>query len=87
MNEDGIKVWDAEIEELELFSDDQISETIRMAVMTRDEMREDLDLPPLGGEVGNEIPGKKVAAPAMGQPMPEQSTEEDEQTPEEDGVL
>ena len=87
MNEDGIKVWDAEIEELELFSDDQISETIRMAVMTRDEMREDLDLPPLGGEVGNEIPGKKVAAPAMGQPMPEESEEEDEQTPEDDGVL
>lgn len=92
MNADGLTdVWEARIEQLDIFSEEGVSDDMKLQVMTRDEIREELDLPALGGEKGMAIPGEKKAAPAPARAMPMQDDSEDsnddEETPEDDGVL
>jgi len=90
MNADGlVDVWEARIEQLELFREEGVSDDLKLQVMTRDEIREELDLPELGGEKGEAIPGEKKAAPDP-KPMPAKkgaADTKDEETPEDDGVL
>ena len=82
MNELGIEVWECEIEELEPFEDDQQSDVIKMAVMTTDELRDEMDLPPLEDERGIAIPGTK--APTTPATPPAQPPVEPTPTPEEE---
>lgn len=91
MNADGLTdVWVARIEQLDIFSEEGVSDDMKLQVMTRDEIREELDLPELGGEKGMAIPGEKKAAPAPAAPRQADDRPddmEDEETPEDDGVL
>ena len=90
MNADGlVDVWEARIEQLELFREEGVSDDLKLQVMTRDEIREEMDLPELGGEKGEAIPGEKKAAPEP-KPMPAKkglADTTDEETPEDNGVL
>jgi hypothetical protein len=86
MNAEGLTdVWEAEIDDLELFEDDIFTDDVKLQVMTRDELRDEMDLPELGGEVGQTIPGEKKAPSAPVAPLAQ--PEEEPETPEEDGVL
>jgi hypothetical protein len=58
MNAEGLTdVWEAEIDDLELFEDDNMSDAIRLRSTTINELREEMDLPELEDERGNIIPG------------------------------
>lgn len=90
MNADGLTdVWEAEIEDLELFKEEGVTDDMKLQVMTRDEIRTlELDLPELGGEVGEAIPGEKKAPPAPVAPGAQPAVPgEEPETPEDDGVL
>jgi hypothetical protein len=85
MNDDGIEVWECEIEELDVFEEEGATEKVMLAAMTVNELREEMDLPPLDDERGDKIPAVSGAAqPAQGQqPPPPAPDEEDPETPEE----
>ena len=82
MNLDGLTdVWEAEIEELEPFKEDAQTEKIVLATMTVNEIRDEMDLPPLEDERGEKIPGLTAPTPAA-MPVsapPRQPQDEDEQ--------
>ena len=59
MNAEGIKVWEAEIEALEVFEEEGQTDQIKLRTMTINELRDEMDLPALedDDERGDVIPG------------------------------
>jgi hypothetical protein len=57
MNEEGIEVWEAEIEGLEVFEEDTNESMVRLRSMTINELRDEMDMPPLDDQRGDIIPG------------------------------
>jgi hypothetical protein len=89
MNEEGIEVWEAEIEGLEVFEEEGQTEKVILSSMTVNEIRDEMDLPPLEDERGDKIPA--MAAPAATPPPnappqaePNMDAPEDTPNPEEE---
>jgi hypothetical protein len=79
LNDAGMAdVWEAEIEELEVFEEESYTEKIMLTAMTVNEIRDEMDMPPLDDDRGLMIPSLDGAASPGAQIPAEQNSPDTE---------